>query len=138
MSISTSKTQNKPDNIIGTWYSSTKEGKVLIYKRGNNYFGKLIDLKAAHDNLGNPLLDSNNPDVSKRKLPLIGIVFLNNFVYDLKKNKWKGKLYDYDGSSGNTYDVYITIDPKGIMNIRGFWGYSWFGLNKGLYLTKVE
>lgn len=45
----------------------------------------------------NPLLDVNNPDKEKRKMPLVGILLLRDITFDNKKNSWKGKLYDYDG-----------------------------------------
>ncbi|PBQ30908.1 SIGNAL peptide protein [Sphingobacteriaceae bacterium] len=130
--------QENADKIIGTWFSKVKEGKVLIYKNGDEYFGKLIYLKNSMDSNGNPVLDSNNPDSIKRKLPLVGVVFLTNFIYDAKTNRWKGKLYDYDGANGNTYDSFITIEKDDTLNIKGFWGLSFFGLNRGLTLSKVK
>ncbi|MBL3657402.1 DUF2147 domain-containing protein [Fulvivirga sediminis] len=130
--------QNRANKITGTWYSNTKKGKVLIYKTGSQYYGKLIELEKFKDADGNELLDTNNPDETKRKRPLIGIVFLTDLKYDERKDRWKGRLYDYDGSSGNTYDSYITLKDDDILNIRGFWGLSWFGLNKGLKLTRIE
>lgn len=130
--------QNRADKIIGTWYSNTKKGKVLIYKIDSHYFGKLIELEKSKDAEKNELLDTNNPDETKRKRPLIGIVFLTDLKYDEGKDRWKGRLYDYDGSSGNTYDSYITLKDDDILNIRGFWGWSWFGLNKGLNLIRIE
>lgn len=130
--------QENADKIIGTWYSSLKDGKVEIYKKDNLYFGKLIELKNSFDNNGLHLIDTNNPDKTKRIRPLIGIEFLTNFKYNSEKNSWKGKLYDYDGTSGNTYDSYMSIKKDGALNIKGFWGLSFFGLNKGLTLTKVK
>jgi uncharacterized protein (DUF2147 family) len=130
--------QDKADKIVGTWYSPAKEGKVLIYKKDGKYYGKLIFLKNAMDSNGNPVLDTNNPDTAKRNLPLIGVVFITDLIFDESKNKWIGKLYDYDGASGNTYPTHIRILKNGTLNIRGFWGLSFFGLNRGLILSKVE
>jgi uncharacterized protein (DUF2147 family) len=129
--------QSKADDILGTWYSPVKEGNVQIFKSGKNYSGKLIYLKHSFDSNGKPLLDVNNPDEAKRKMPLVGILLLSDISYDYKKKSWKGKLYDYDGSKGNIYDSYLTITAKGNLNIKSFWGLSFFGLNPGLTLQKV-
>ena len=130
--------QSKADDIVGTWYSPVKEGNVQIYKSGKSYNGKLIYLKHSSDSDGNPILDVNNPDKEKRKMPLVGILLLKDITYDDKKNSWKGKLYDYDGNKGNTYDSYLTITKNGNLNIKGFWGLSFFGLNPGLTLERVD
>lgn len=135
--IQNSIAQENADKIIGTWYSPLKDGKVKIYKKGNFYFGKLTELKNSIDSKGNSILDVNNPDETKRQRALIGIEILINFTYNSKTGNWQGKLYDYDGSSGNTYDSYITIKKDGNLNIKGFWGLSFFGLNRGLTLSKV-
>ncbi|WP_294243669.1 DUF2147 domain-containing protein [uncultured Chryseobacterium sp.] len=130
--------QSNPDDITGTWYSAVKGGSVQIYKSGETYSGKLIDLKPSADKNGNPLSDIHNPDVAKRGRPLIGILLLTNITYDRKKKRWKGKLYDYDGAKGNTYDSYLTLTPEGRLNIKGFWGLSFFGLNPGLSLERIH
>ena len=130
--------QSKADDILGTWYSPVKEGNVQIYKSGKNYNGKLIHLKNSLDSQGKRILDVNNPDKEKRKRPLVGILLLKDITYDDKKKSWKGKLYDYDGNKGNTYDSYLTITKNGNLNIKGFWGLSFFGLNPGLTLERVD
>jgi len=130
--------QSTADDIIGTWYSPVKEGNVQIYKSGKNYNGKLIYLKHSLDGKGKPILDVNNPDKEKRKRPLVGILLLKDITYDDEKNSWKGKLYDYDGNKGNTYDSYLTITKNGNLNIKGFWGLSFFGLNPGLTLERID
>ena len=130
--------QSKSDDIIGTWYSPAKQGDVQIFKSGESYSGKLVYLKHSVDKNGKPVLDVNNPDKEKRKMPLVGILLLRDITYDAKKNSWKGKLYDYDGKKGNTYSSYLTITKNGNLNIKGFWGLSFFGLNPGLTLERVD
>jgi uncharacterized protein (DUF2147 family) len=130
--------QEEADRILGIWHSKEKEGSVQIYKVGDQYFGKLVALKESTDENGNKILDVNNPEKMKRTAPLIGVVFLNKITYMANKRNWQGTLYDYDGANGNTYDSYIKILEDGTLNIKGFWGLSFFGLNPGLILTKVE
>jgi len=130
--------QSNPDDITGTWYSAVKHGSVRIYKNGEKYDGRLIDLKPSPGQEGKPLPDIHNPDVARRGRPLIGILLLTDVTYDRKKKRWKGKLYDYDGAGGNTYDSYLTITRNGRLNIKGFRGLSFFGLNPGLTLERVH
>lgn len=129
--------QDNADKIIGSWYSDAKDGRVSIYKVDNVYFGRLEYLKRADDNAEKPLLDVNNPDISERNQPLIGLVFLTDFKYDSKKNRWKGKLYDYDGKKGKTCNSYLIFNEDGTLNLRGYIGMIWMGLNRDLLLTKV-
>ncbi|TWR28829.1 DUF2147 domain-containing protein [Mucilaginibacter pallidiroseus] len=129
--------QSNADDIVGTWYSPVKAGKVRIYKKQQKYFGNLVELKDSVDKEEKPVLDVNNPDVTKRNSPLVGITLLSDITYDARKKRWKGKLYDYDGGKGRTFDSYLTITQSGDLNIKGFWGLSFFGLNPGLTLQRV-
>ncbi|WP_293886426.1 MULTISPECIES: DUF2147 domain-containing protein [unclassified Sphingobacterium] len=130
--------QSKSDDILGIWYSPAKQGRVQILKSDQYYYGKLVHLEPSVDNEGKSVLDVNNPDKEKRKLPLVGIILLRDITFDVKKNRWKGKLYDYDGRKGNTYNSYLTITKNGNLNIKGFMGVSIFGLNPGLTLERVN
>lgn len=63
--------------------------------------GKLVWLK-------NPVKDVNNPDPSKRDLPLVG----STMLYDLKPSgtpgKWDGHLYDAE--KGKTFKGSVTLE----------------------------
>ncbi|UZE47704.1 DUF2147 domain-containing protein [Rhodopseudomonas sp. P2A-2r] len=55
-------------------------------------------------------IDKNNPDVSKRNRPTLGMVTLIDMKKNPKADEWKGKVYDAK-DSGKLYDA--TIRPKG-------------------------
>lgn len=107
-----------------------------IYKNDNKYFGKLEYLKQPNDGSGKPLLDTNNPDTFRKRLPLVGLVFLTNLTYN-SHNRWKGKFYDYDGPKGGTYNCYLKFNKEGTLNLRGYIGYAWIGLGRTIVLTKI-
>ncbi|MET0709590.1 MAG: DUF2147 domain-containing protein [Tardiphaga sp.] len=55
-------------------------------------------------------LDKNNPDVSKRSRPTLGIVLLMDMKKKAKADEWNGKVYDAR-DSGKLYSA--SIKPKG-------------------------
>ena len=132
-----SHAQEDADKIIGTWCSVVKGGNVQIYKTGNGYFGKIVGYSGPPNSNHNQLLDINNPDTSKRKLPLVGLVFLSEFRYDARHKKWWGKLYDYDGPSGKTFNSYLQLNKNGTLDLTGYMGRSWMGLKRTTVLTNV-
>jgi uncharacterized protein (DUF2147 family) len=112
----------KADDILGVWLSGNKKGHIEIYKTGDKYFGKLVWIKEPNEN-GKPKLDKNNSDVKKRLQPLLGIVNLNNFVFD--DDEWTdGTIYDPE--NGKTYSCTITMED-GKLHVRGYIGISLIG-----------
>lgn len=73
--------QSQADDILGVYYTRNKDSKVQIFKQGNMYFGKVLWLKTSVDERGKPLLDQKNSDLSLRVKPLVGLVFMTNFIY---------------------------------------------------------
>lgn len=111
--------QTNTDAIIGEWLTQSKDGKILIYKQGTKYFGKIIGGNSEGRK------DTNNPDEKLRNQPLIGKVILNNFVFD-GKSKWEeGTIYD--PNNGKTYSCVIKLKSNNEMEVRGYVGISLFG-----------
>jgi len=110
---------NNADIIVGEWNTENHEGKVIIYKQGDMYFGKISGGKTPGRK------DTNNPDPNARNKELIGTVILKNFKFNGKS--WeKGTIYD--PNSGKTYDCILkTKDNNKTLDIRGFIGISMFG-----------
>lgn len=50
------------DAILGSWANPSGEDHILIYKRGNKFFGRLDWIKYPNDEQGKPKTDKNNPD----------------------------------------------------------------------------
>lgn len=111
--------QTNTDAIIGEWLTQSKDGKILIYKQGTKYFGKIIGGNSEGRK------DTNNPDEKLRNQPLIGKVILNNFVFD-GKSKWEDGTI-YDPNNGKTYSCVIKLKNNNEMEVRGYVGISLFG-----------
>jgi uncharacterized protein (DUF2147 family) len=80
-----------PDDILGVWFTENNEAKILVYKSGNEYSGKIIWLKEPLDKYGKPKRDINNPDPLRRNDPAIGIIVFKKMKYE--NNSWKGTAY---------------------------------------------
>ena len=114
----------KADAIIGSWANPSGEDHILIYKKGNKYFGKLDWIKYPNDETGKPKTDKNNPDETLRTRPEWGLELLKDFVYD------EDNVYDdgtiYDPKNGKTYSCKMTLEGN-TLKIRGYIGISLFG-----------
>jgi uncharacterized protein (DUF2147 family) len=107
-------------NIIGNWLTQDKGAKVEIYKSNNQYFGKIIWLKdAVNSKTGKPWLDDQNPDASKRTLPLIDSMILWNFNYS--NNQYVGGNV-YDSRNGKIYSGKLWLTANNTLKMRGYWG----------------
>jgi uncharacterized protein (DUF2147 family) len=124
--------QNK-DIILGKWLNATGEAHIQIYTNGNKFFGKLIWLKEPLDANGKPKLDKENPKNELNQRPILGLVFLKDFIY--KEGIWEvGTIYD--PKTGKTYSCKISADGKNKINVRGFVGFSLLGRTETW--TRVE
>jgi uncharacterized protein (DUF2147 family) len=124
----------KADDILGTWLNEEATGKIQIYKEKGKYFGKLVWLKEPNDKVtGLPRTDIENPEIKLRSIPLIGLVNLNNFVFD-GTDEWENGTI-YDPKNGKTYKCYIQFERANRLKIRGYIGFSLLGRNT--YWTKT-
>lgn len=112
------------DAILGSWANPSGEDHILIYKRGNKFFGRLDWIKYPNDEQGNRKTDKNNPDPKLRSRPDLGLELLKDFTYE------SDGLYDdgtiYDPKSGKTYSCKMTIKGN-VLKLRGYIGISLFG-----------
>lgn len=119
---------NNPESILGEWYDEEKSAKIEIYKKDGKFYGKIIWLIENEDHL-----DENNPNKDLRDRPLMGLDLLKNFEYE--NGEWKnGSIYD--PRNGKTYNSYLKLEKKNILQVRGFVGISLIG--KTTYWEKVE
>jgi uncharacterized protein (DUF2147 family) len=107
------------DAVLGEWLSEKKDGKVLIYKQGEKYFGKISWGKD-----GGEKKDVNNPDEKLRTQPIVGSVILKGFEFTGKS--WEDGTI-YDPNNGKTYSCTIKIKKANELEIRGFIGISLLG-----------
>lgn len=115
-----------PEEVIGTWLTQNKDGKIEVYKKGDKYCGKLVWLgKPIDEKTGKPKLDRHNPDPKLRTRPLNGLELMYGFEY-VGNNEWEnGKIYD--SSSGKTYSCSMKLNKKGELEVRGYFGISLLG-----------
>ncbi|HEY4326151.1 MAG TPA: DUF2147 domain-containing protein [Mucilaginibacter sp.] len=111
------------DAILGKWLNPTGEGQVLIYKKENKYFGKLVWIKVP-DRDGKPKTDIHNPDKALQSRPELGLELLQNFTF--KGDDVYGDGTIYDPKSGKTYSCKMTLNDNNL-KIRGYIGISLFG-----------
>lgn len=117
--------QNKADDIVGTWLTGGKEpAKVMIYRSGEKYYGKITWLQNPAEN-GKQRVDGRNPDKAKRNTPVVGLVILTGFKFN-GDDEWKGGAI-YDPESGKTYSSYMYLKDKNTLKVRGYAGVSLFG-----------
>ncbi len=111
--------QIKESDILGEWLTQKKDSRILIFKQGDKYFGKIV--------WGNNSLtkDEHNPDKNLRNRELMNLVILTGFKYD-GDDVWEdGKVYD--PIEGKTYSCKITLKTAQRLSIRGYVGISLFG-----------
>ena len=116
---------NNPDAVLGVWKNGEGTGMVQIYKKGNNYFGRIVWLKVANDAAGKPRTDLNNPDEKLRTRSLKGMENLREFAFK-GDNKWEdGRIYD--PKNGTDYACEMKLVDDNTLEVRGYIGVSMFG-----------
>ena len=109
------------NGIVGTWFNTTKSGKVEIVKKGDKFFGEIVWLEEPMDeNTGKAKVDENNPDKSKRNAAIIGLQVLKDFEYD-GDGKYSGGTI-YDPENGKTYKCKMTLVEDDKLDVRGYIG----------------
>ena len=115
--------QKNPNDILGEWMTDDERAKIEIYKKNDEFWGKIVWLKDPNNDKGEPVTDANNPDEELRKKPIMGLNLISKFKYE--KGKWvDGEIYDHD--NGKTYAC--VIRKKGEkLEVRGYVGLTMFG-----------
>lgn len=116
---------SEADKILGTWLVGSGKAHIKISKYGEKYQGKIVWLKEPKNEKGENKVDKNNPDVNKRKLPLLGITNMIGFKYIGDKQWQNGTIYDAE--SGKTYSCNIKMLDDATLEVRGYVGVSLFG-----------
>jgi uncharacterized protein (DUF2147 family) len=114
------------DGILGIWKTGTGNGKVEIYKKGNQFLGKIVWLSEPIDpKTGKAKTDVMHPDKTLHNRSILGLINLWGFSYD-GDNKWDGG-HIYDPKNGKEYKCTITLKDKNTLSVRGFIGISMIG-----------
>lgn len=126
-----------PDAVLGIWTTAGAKSKVEIFKKGDQYYGKIVSLKEplypadpkhpdyVADRIGQPKYDLRNPDEKMHARPIVGMELMAGFKPD-GDDVWSGGTI-YDPESGKTYKCKMTLVSPNEMKVRGFIGISLLG-----------
>ena len=120
-----------PDSVVGRWYTEGNESQVEIYKVEKDgkttYSGKLVWFENPvyeedDPEAGKKLRDRNNPEEARQNDPLLGLVMLKDFEYDVGDDSWsEGTIYDPE--RGKTYSCVMRLSEGGAkLDVRGYIG----------------
>ncbi len=110
--------------IVGVWQNGIGRGHIQIYKQNGKYYGKVIWLKIATDENGQPKLDKKNQNKELRSKPLIGMMMLRDFKYE--DGEWTGgKIYNPE--DGKEYKGIMKLKDSKTLSVRGYIGFSFIG-----------
>lgn len=121
------------DAIIGIWNTPDNDAKIEIYRCGMEYCGRISYLEETTyppDDEGGmaglPMVDRYNPDPHLRTRSLVGLTFLEGFIY-MGDNSWdSGRIYNPE--NGKFYKARISLAADGDqLLLRGYWGVSLLG-----------
>ena len=125
--------QNSPDDLLGEWFSPLKDGKILFFRSGGSYFGCVHWMKNPYDENGKPKVDKNNPDPSKKTIPIQNLVVFKDFSWNEEKKQWcNGRVYDPE--TGNTWACKLWMPDHKVLAVHGYLGISVLGRTE--YLTR--
>ena len=108
------------DDITGVWQTADKTGEITIFETDGRYSGR-ISAGTSEEKF-----DVHNPDKSRRRDPLIGLIILKGLVFDREDGAWK-KGTVYDPKNGKHYSCHVALIDKDTLRITGYIGFSWIG-----------
>jgi uncharacterized protein (DUF2147 family) len=103
--------------VLGEWLTGEGTSKILIYKCGDDFCGKISWLKEP-DKDGKPRVDEKNPEERLRSQPLLGMTIMRGFSFD-GEDTWKGGKI-YDPKSGNDYSGKMSLANPKTLELRGY------------------
>ncbi|MFT5063993.1 MAG: hypothetical protein ACI91G_001365 [Gammaproteobacteria bacterium] len=106
------------EDITGRWLTESKDAYVEIKAHGNIFTGTIVGSPdGAKSERANT--DSNNPDESLRRRPLVGLPILTD-LKRMKSNLWEGGAI-YDPNKSESYDCKVWLED-GVLMLRGYKG----------------
>ena len=111
-------------SIIGEWetfddVTGDKLSVVEIYKKGGNYFGKIIHL--FEDPIDSVCDQCEGDNFNK---PVIGLVIIEDLIEDGDEFN-EGTILD--PKNGKTYKCYLELEENNKLKLRGYIGFSMLG-----------
>jgi uncharacterized protein (DUF2147 family) len=106
------------DDVCGEWWTESKDAKIMIYKTGDQFCGRISWTSDPNEK------DGNNPDPALRSRKMVGLDMISGFKF--KGSEWiNGKIYDPE--SGKTYSCKMWMNGKDVLFVKGYIGVSLLG-----------
>jgi uncharacterized protein (DUF2147 family) len=112
--------------VTGRWLTQNGHAVIEIAPCGGSICGR-IDWLYQPIRHGAPARDDSDPDRSRRRQPLCGLVMLWHFAPDPSDPRHWQDGYIYDPESGDTYHAEITVVDPDHLHLRGYVGIPLFG-----------
>ena len=112
------------DAVLGQWLTEGDKAVVEIFGCDDRYCGKIVWLKEPTNPDSSDVLDTENPDPSKRNRTVLGLNLVWGFRYDESQGWVDGSIYDPD--NGKTYSCKMNLEGD-TLKVRGYVGISLFG-----------
>ena len=100
----------------GVWSDEDGKANIAIEPCGQYLCGRIVWLSEPVDENGQPKVDVNNPEPSRRNQPIIGLTILSKLEPHEGNSQLKGLVYNAE--NGKVYDVFL--NPNGAtMGVEG-------------------
>jgi len=109
--------------IEGKWetiddHSGKVRSIVEIYKKGDQYFGKIIEIFTEPDEDSDPVCDECSQDDPRHMQKMIGMEIIKNLIYDNSDDMYEdGNILDPE--NGCVYNCKLWIE-NGKLKVRGY------------------
>jgi uncharacterized protein (DUF2147 family) len=108
---------------IGLWRGA--DAVFELFESEGRLSGKIVALSEPTTADGKEKTDIYNPDPTKRKFPIVGLVFISGLTKK-SDSEWENGTV-YDPKSGRTYSCFMELQEPDKISVRGFIGIAEFG-----------
>jgi uncharacterized protein (DUF2147 family) len=108
---------------IGFWKGA--DATFEMFESEGKLSAKIVALRDPKTSEGKEKTDIHNPDPTKRKHPIIGLVFISGFA-KTSDTRWENGMV-YDPKTGKTYSCLMDLQGPDTIKVRGFVGIALFG-----------
>lgn len=107
------------DDITGIWWNDIKSSKIKVEKKEGKYIGTIVYIIPEKYVNGEPGKDDKNPDPKLRGRSNLNLQILSGLAYNATDKEWTNGTI-YDPKVGKTYDCYVWLEGKDILQLKGF------------------
>jgi len=107
------------DDIAGIWWNDVKTSKIKVEKVDGKYIGTIVYLTPDKYVNGEPEKDKHNPDPKLTTRSVLNLQILNGLTYKAEDKEWAGGMI-YDPKSGKTYECFVWLEGKDVLQLKGF------------------